>query len=67
MTKETVAGEMRSLQDLICRELEVLDGAATFVEDAWTREEGGGGRTRILQDGNLIEKGGVNFWKCLAK
>jgi coproporphyrinogen III oxidase len=61
MTKETVAREMRSLQDLICRELEVLDGVAVFVEDAWTREEGGGGRTRILQDGNLIEKGGVNF------
>ncbi len=61
MTKETVAREMRSLQDLICRELEILDGTAVFVEDAWIRDEGGGGRTRILQDGNLIEKGGVNF------
>lgn len=61
MTKETVAREMRSLQDLICRELETLDGSAKFVEDAWTRHEGGGGRTRILQEGNLIEKGGVNF------
>ncbi|WP_323846103.1 oxygen-dependent coproporphyrinogen oxidase [Microbulbifer magnicolonia] len=48
------------LQDRICAELAAVDGKA-FVEDAWTREGGGGGRTRVLENGNVIEKGGVNF------
>jgi coproporphyrinogen III oxidase len=49
------------LQDQICRGLEEEDGGAVFVEDAWQREGGGGGRTRVLTNGNVIEKGGVNF------
>lgn len=52
---------LRDLQDEICRGLEQLDGQQRFQEDIWTREEGGGGRTRIMNRGNLIEKGGVNF------
>ena len=52
---------MRGLQDRICCGLEKLDGKATFREDQWQREDGGGGRTRIIRAGNLFEKGGVNF------
>ncbi|MCV6613221.1 MAG: oxygen-dependent coproporphyrinogen oxidase [Amphritea sp.] len=50
-----------SLQDSICAALEQADGGATFVEDSWQREAGGGGRTRVLANGAVIEKGGVNF------
>lgn len=50
-----------SLQDNICAALEQADGKASFVEDSWQREAGGGGRTRVLADGAVIEKGGVNF------
>jgi coproporphyrinogen III oxidase len=49
------------LQDEICASLETLDGAATFREDLWVREEGGGGRTRVMESGALFEKAGVNF------
>lgn len=49
------------LQDEICAALEKLDGGAGFREDLWVREEGGGGRTRILEGGALFEKAGVNF------
>lgn len=49
------------LQDRICQALEEEDGGATFVEDAWQRPEGGGGRTRVMANGKVIEKGGVNF------
>jgi coproporphyrinogen III oxidase len=61
MTKEDVAREMRDLQDYICGELENLDSAGRFIEDKWQREQGGGGRTRIIESDQLIEKGGVNF------
>lgn len=59
--KEKISSEFRLLQDHICQKLEALDGSAQFQEDLWNREEGGGGRTRILSHGNLVEKGGVNF------
>jgi len=49
------------LQDRICSALERCDGGAQFVEDAWTRAEGGGGRTRVLKNGAVFEQGGVNF------
>ncbi len=49
------------LQDDICRGLEQADGCGDFVEDAWSREGGGGGRTRVLRQGAVIEQGGVNF------
>ena len=48
------------LQDDICRGLEQADGCGRFVEDAWSREGGGGGRTRVLRQGAVIERG-VNF------
>jgi coproporphyrinogen III oxidase len=49
------------LQDQICAALERLDGKAAFREDLWHREGGGGGRTRVIEDGALFEKAGVNF------
>ena len=59
--KEDVVAYFKSLQDSICKGLELADGKAKFAEDNWTREGGGGGRTRVIQNGNVIEKGGVNF------
>ncbi|MBP7514361.1 MAG: oxygen-dependent coproporphyrinogen oxidase [Flavobacteriales bacterium] len=56
-----IAAEFRGIQDSICSQLEALDGKARFIEDAWTRAEGGGGRTRVIAGGALLEKGGVNF------
>lgn len=50
-----------NLQDQICSALETIDGHASFAEDNWQRPEGGGGRTRVLRHGQIIEKGGVNF------
>lgn len=50
-----------NLQDRICSELEVSDGKAKFITDQWQREQGGGGRTRVVNNGAIIEKGGVNF------
>jgi len=49
------------LQDDICQQLEAVDQKAQFITDEWQRAEGGGGRTRVLGNGAVIEKGGVNF------
>ena len=49
------------LQDRICSALAKADGAADFIEDSWQRDGGGGGRTRVISHGAVIEKGGVNF------
>ena len=53
---------IHSLQDTICKALEEMDGKAKFVQDEWQRAEGkgGGGLTRVIQHGNVFEKGGVN-------
>jgi len=58
--RERVAAYVRELQDRICESLEALDGAARFREDRWEREGGGGGITRVLEDGGVFEKAGVN-------
>lgn len=58
---EACAAYFRSLQDRICSALEELDGSARFREDLWDRPGGGGGRTRVLAHGAVLEKGGVNF------
>ncbi len=50
---------INQLQDTICRELESLD-TAKFKEDTWTRSAGGGGKTRVIENGRVFEKGGVN-------
>jgi coproporphyrinogen III oxidase len=51
----------RGLQDRICAGLEAADGAGKFREDSWAREGGGGGRSRVLVEGAVFEKAGVNF------
>ena len=50
-----------NLQDRICSELAEEDGTASFQEDAWTRPQGGGGRSRVLAEGAVFEQAGVNF------
>ena len=52
---------MRQFQDDLCQALEDCDGRARFHEDPWQHHTGGGGRTRVIQKGNVLEKGGVNF------
>ncbi len=48
------------LQNKICKAIEEIDGKAIFKEDNWERKEGGGGKTRVIENGNVFEKGGVN-------
>ncbi|MCI1677543.1 MAG: oxygen-dependent coproporphyrinogen oxidase [Ewingella americana] len=50
-----------SLQENICQQLAAADGQAQFAEDEWVREEGGGGRSRVLTQGAVFEQAGVNF------
>ncbi|HNP36176.1 MAG TPA: oxygen-dependent coproporphyrinogen oxidase [Woeseiaceae bacterium] len=52
---------LRSLQQRIVADLELLDGRKTFADDVWKREGGGGGRSRVLKDGGVFEAAGVNF------
>lgn len=66
MNKEFISSEFKLLQNRICKSLEIIDGLSKFKEDEWTREEGGGGRTRIIEHGNIIEKGGVAFSKVFG-
>ena len=61
MEHDRIASEFRLIQQEICTALEGLDGKGLFQEDAWQREGGGGGSTRVIANGDLIEKGGVNF------
>ncbi|MDT8450428.1 MAG: oxygen-dependent coproporphyrinogen oxidase [Wenzhouxiangellaceae bacterium] len=58
---EPVKTFLLDLQDRICDEFERLDGQAEFRQDDWTRPDGGGGRTRVIENGAVFEKGGVNF------
>ncbi|MCC0178393.1 oxygen-dependent coproporphyrinogen oxidase [Waterburya agarophytonicola K14] len=60
-SREQVKQFLQQLQDNICQGLEQLDGQAKFIEDKWEREEGGGGRSRVIKDGGVFEQGGVNF------
>lgn len=61
INKEQIASDYRKIQDEICSGLEKADGVSSFEEEIWEREGGGGGRTRIIRNGAIIEKGGVNF------
>jgi len=56
-----VENYLLDLQDRICTAFEHSDGQASFHQDAWDRPAGGGGRTRVIQDGAVFEKGGVNY------
>ncbi|MGZ8509313.1 MAG: oxygen-dependent coproporphyrinogen oxidase [Chitinophagaceae bacterium] len=58
--KEQWISFINDLQDKICQGLEKEDGKAIFVSDQWKRPGGGGGDTRVMANGNVFEKGGVN-------
>ncbi|MBK1671728.1 coproporphyrinogen III oxidase [Ectothiorhodospira shaposhnikovii] len=58
---EPVLDYFRGLQDRICQTLADRDPAAAWVEDAWTREEGGGGRSLVMRRGAIFEQAGINF------
>lgn len=60
-SKEAVAEWFSELQNRICTALEEIDSNGVFREDEWERPGGGGGRARIMVNGHIIEKGGVNF------
>lgn len=59
--KKSFTQWIHDTQDRICNQLEKVDGRAVFRQDEWKREEGGGGRSRVMENGALIEKGGVNI------
>ncbi len=59
--KDAFVSYIRNLQDRICSRLEEIDGLAHFQEDLWKRPQGGGGRTRVIANGAVFEKGGVNI------
>jgi len=59
--KDKFYAYIQQLQDTITSKLEEVDGKATFQEDIWKRPEGGGGRTRVIENGVVFEKGGVNI------
>ena len=61
LSKENIAEYFKTLQNNICQAIENTDGKGKFREDLWQHHSGGGGRTRVITDGNIIAKGGVNF------
>lgn len=58
---ERVTAYLQQLQDTICEGLEQVDGSSKFIEDTWQRAEGGGGRSRVIENGTVFAKGGVNY------
>lgn len=59
--KESISAWFKSLQSDIIRQLEEADGKGKFMYDQWQRDEGGGGKSSVIEQGAIIEKGGVNF------
>ncbi|KAB2332827.1 oxygen-dependent coproporphyrinogen oxidase [Bacillus mesophilum] len=59
--KDSILQTFKNIQDDICQKIELLDGSARFHEDQWDRPGGGGGRARVIENGQVFEKGGVNF------
>ena len=60
-TKDSIRDWFSSLQQDICSQLEAADGTGKFISDVWERPGGGGGVSRVITDGKILEKGGVNF------
>ncbi len=58
---QAVKDYLLALQDDICTQLEAVDGKTQFLEETWQRAEGGGGRSRVMTEGNIFEQAGVNF------
>ena len=63
---ENVRDYLLNLQDRISTEIEQADGHSRFREDRWDRPEGGGGRSRVLENGAVFEKAGINFSDVLG-
>ena len=61
MEKIDIIQYFKSLQDQICEGIAEADGQGSFKQDIWTRKEGGGGQSRVIQHGKILEKAGVNF------
>jgi coproporphyrinogen III oxidase len=61
LLKEEIAAYFRELQTRICAGIEQADGQGSFREDSWDRSEGGGGHSRVIVNGKILEKAGVNF------
>jgi coproporphyrinogen III oxidase len=61
LTKENISNWFKGLQNEICSQLEEADGSGKFISDHWERPGGGGGVSNVITDGQIIEKGGVNF------
>jgi coproporphyrinogen III oxidase len=61
ISKDEISNWFKTLQLDICDQLERADGKGKFISDKWQRDGGGGGISRVITDGNIIEKGGVNF------
>jgi coproporphyrinogen III oxidase len=59
--RKEIEASYRKIQSLICEKIELTDGTGKFIEDNWQREGGGGGLTRVMLDGTVLEKAGVNF------
>ncbi len=66
-SREKTKNLLLNLQDNICKGLENIDGKARFTEESWLREEGGGGRSRVLKKGSIFEQAGVNFSEVHGK
>ena len=67
INKDHISAEFQNLQKAITSTLEKVDGKGHFVEDPWERPEGGGGISKVMENGALIEKGGVNFSAVFGK
>ena len=61
LLKEEIAAYFRDLQMRICAGIEQADGQGSFREDSWDRSEGGGGHSRVIENGKILAKAGVNF------
>ncbi|OAQ40825.1 coproporphyrinogen III oxidase [Pedobacter psychrophilus] len=67
INKEEISDAYQNIQSSIVQGLTALDGGALFEEENWERPGGGGGRSKVIQNGALIEKGGVNFSAVYGK
>ena len=66
-SRENIKSLLLDLQEKICAELEALDEKSRFNEESWIRPEGGGGKSRVLKNGNIFEQAGVNFSEVHGK
>tara|TARA_B100000927_G_scaffold25602_1_gene19177 strand:+ start:50 stop:1078 length:1029 start_codon:yes stop_codon:yes gene_type:complete len=66
-SRDNIKNLLLELQEKICVRLEELDEKSRFNEESWIRPEGGGGKSRVLKNGNIFEQAGVNFSEVYGK